>query len=183
MNAFTRLLYRALVPLCAALALSACTTTAPTVAGTPLDPTAKWALLPMANHTDTPQASMAAEAITEHLLRARGVSQLEHYPPSLSRDTLFEPSERKVIEEAQKWARERGARYGVTGMVEEWRYKVGIDGEPAVGVTLQVINLENGQVVYSASGARSGWSRESLSGVAHKLLGNLVSRVPTVVQK
>jgi TolB-like protein len=160
-------------------ALAACTTTAPTVATTALDPGAKWVLLPMANHTDTPQAGMSAEAITEHLLRARGISKLEHYPPTLSRDTLFEPSERKVIEEAQKWARERGARYGVTGMVEEWRYKVGIDGEPAVGVTLQVINLEDGQVLFSASGGKSGWSREALSAVAHKLLDSLVARMPT----
>jgi TolB-like protein len=159
--------------------LAACTTTAPPVASTPLDPTAKWALLPMANHTDTPQAAMAAEAIVEHLLRTRGISKLDHYPPTLSRDSLFEPSERRVIEDAQKWAREKGARYGVTGMVEEWRYKVGIDGEPAVGVTLQVINLEDGQVIYSASGAKSGWSRESLSGVAHKLLDTLVTRLPT----
>lgn len=159
--------------------LAACTTTAPSVSTTPLDPTAKWALLPMANHTDTPQAGMSAEAITEHLLRARGVRQLERYPATLSRDTLFEPSERKVIEEAQKWARDRGARYGVTGMVEEWRYKVGIDGEPAVGVTLQVIDLQDGAVLFSASGGKSGWSREALSAVAHKLLDSLVARMPT----
>jgi TolB-like protein len=174
MRTYTRLLLLALIAACAA-----CTTTAPTVATTALDPGAKWVLLPMANHTDTPQAGMSAEAITEHLLRARGIGKLEHYPPTLSRDTLFEPSERKVIEEAQKWARERGARYGVTGMVEEWRYKVGIDGEPAVGVTLQVINLEDGQVLFSASGAKSGWSREALSAVAHKLLDSLVARMPT----
>lgn len=169
---------RLLLATCA-LALAACTTTTTTSSpGASLDAGAKWALLPIVNHTDTPQAGLAAEAITEHLLRARGIGSLEHYPGNLSRDTLFEPSERRVVDEAQKWAKDRGIRYGVTGMVEEWRYKVGIDGEPAVGITLQVINLEDGSVVYSASGAKSGWSRESLAGVANKLIGSLVSGVP-----
>ena len=174
MKIVTRLLL-----LAGALLLTACTTTTTPVTGTALDPAARWAMLPIANHTDTPQAGLAAEAITGHLLRARGITRLDQYPPTLSRDTLFEPSERRVVDEAQKWAREKGARYGVTGMVEEWRYKVGIDGEPAVGVTLQVIDLQDGSVLFSASGARSGWSRESLSGVAHKLLESLVARVPT----
>jgi TolB-like protein len=170
-----------LLLLACAVSLAACTTTdSVSMPGTALDAGAKWALLPIANHTDTPQAGLAAEAITEHLLRARGIASLEHYPGNLSRDTLFEPSERRVVDEAQKWASEKGIRYGVTGMVEEWRYKVGIDGEPAVGVTLQVINLEDGSVVYSATGAKSGWSRESLAGVADKLLGSLVSHIPVV---
>jgi len=161
-----------------AVSLTACTTTSTvSTSGAALDGGAKWTILPITNHTDTPQAGLAAEAITEHLLRARGVANLAHYPPTLSRDTLFEPSERRVVDEAQKWAHDQGIRYGVTGMVEEWRYKVGIDGEPAVGVTLQVINLEDGRVLYSASGAKSGWSREALSGVATKLLESLVPRV------
>jgi len=168
------------LPLLAAIAILAACTTTTTVStpGAALDTSAKWALLPIANHTDTPQAGLAAEAITEHLLRARGIGDLDHYPSTLSRDTLFEPAERGVVEEARKWARDKGIRYGVTGVVEEWRYKVGIDGEPAVGVTLQVINLEDGRVLYSASGAKSGWSRESLAGVANKLLQSLVAQVP-----
>ncbi|MGQ9686803.1 MAG: penicillin-binding protein activator LpoB, partial [Thiobacillaceae bacterium] len=55
----------------------------------------------------------------------------------------------------------------------EWRYKIGVDGEPAVGLTLQVIDLVNGKVVWTASGGRSGWSREALSAVAQKLVRDL----------
>jgi len=105
------------------------------------------------------------------------------YPATLSRDSLFEPSERRVVDEAQKWAREQGARYGLQGAVEEWRYKVGIDGEPAVGVTLQVIDLNSGAVLWSASGAKSGWSREALSAVAHKVMDNLLAGMPTNAAK
>jgi len=136
---------------------------------------AKWALLPVANHTEVPQAGLRAEAIAETLLRARGVSSLVRYPPALNPETLFDPAERKLQVDAQKWARDSGARYALTGAVDEWRYKVGIDGEPAVGLALQVIDLQSGNVVWSAVGARSGWSREALSAVAQKLIRELLS--------
>lgn len=159
----------------AVLMMAGCSTTIQSSADIEtLDTQAKWALLPLANNTDTPQAALSAEAMLEHQLRRRDITTLLHYPATLSRDSLFEPTERKVIEEAQKWAIEQGARYAMTGSVEEWRYKVGIDGEPAVGVTLKVIDLTNGRVVWSASGAKSGWSRQALSAVAQALLADLV---------
>lgn len=157
------------------LVVSACATSIQsTDQQTALDAQAKWVLLPVANNTATPQAALSAEAMLEHLLRRRGIATLSTYPAALSQDTLFEPTERKVSEEAQKWAREQGARYALTGSVDEWRYKVGMDGEPAVGVTLKVIDLSNGSVVWSASGAKSGWSRTALSAVAQSLLTNLL---------
>jgi TolB-like protein len=160
----------------AVLVLAGCATSIESTAdGQTLDAQAKWALLPLANNTDTPQAALSAEAMLEHQLRRRGINILLHYPAQLSRDSLFEPTERKVSEEAQKWAREQGVRYAVTGSVEEWRYKVGIDGEPAAGITLKVIDLTHDHVMWSASGAKSGWSREALSGVAQILITKLLS--------
>lgn len=134
-----------------------------------LDRNARWALLPIANNTDTPQAGLRAESIADGLLRARGVVSLVRYPPNLNPETLFEPSERRAQIDALRWARNEGIRYGLQGAVDEWRYKVGVDGEPAVGLALQVIDIQTGNVVWSAVGARSGWSRESLAGVAQKL--------------
>lgn len=162
----------------AALLLAGCaTTTSSTVGQETLDPQARWALLPVVNNTETPQAGLSAEALVEHHLLGRGIGRLQRYPVTLSRDSLFEPTERKLSEEAQKWAREQGARYAITGSIEEWRYKVGLDGEPVVGVTLRVIELSSGRIVWSASGARSGWSRDGLSAVAHQLIGGLLAGV------
>lgn len=161
-----------------ALLLAACSTTSSmSGSSTPLA-AGRWALLPFVNHTDTPQAALAAEAIVDHLVRARGQATLERYPVTLSKDTLFEPAERKVVEEALAWAKKQGARYALGGSVQEWRYKVGIDGEPAVGVTLELIDLSTGAVVWSAAGAKSGWSREALSAVAQKLLTDLLTTLP-----
>ena len=62
----------------------------------------------------------------------------------------------------------------VSGSVEEWQYKNGLDGEPAVGISLRVLQASNGQVLWSKSGARAGWSRESLAGTAQQVLDKLV---------
>lgn len=156
------------------LILAGCTTVDRTRVSTP-DVAERWALLPIANHTETPQAGLRSEAITESVLRTLGVKVIERYPAELSREALLEPAERKLAEQALAWAKSRGVRYAVSGSVEEWRYKVGVDGEPAVGMALTVTDLQSGTVIYSASGGKTGWSREALSAVAQKLVKELLA--------
>ena len=144
---------------------------------TQFDPAAKWVLLPMANHTETPQAGLRAEAIVESLLRTAGLHHLERYPSTLNADQLFDPAERKTQEQALAWAKAQKARFAVGGAVDEWRYKVGVDGEPAVGLSLSIVDLDSGTVVYAAAGGKSGWSREALSAVAQNLVRELLAGV------
>ena len=165
---------RILSILLATVLLAGCAVTRHSGGSAPLARDAKWVLLPVLNHTESPQAGLRAEVIAEALLRARGITGLVRYPPALSPDSLLDPAERKAQQEAQKWAREQGARYGVLGAVDEWRYKVGVDGEPAVGIALQVVDLQSGEVLWSAVGAKSGWSREALAAVAQKLIDSLL---------
>jgi TolB-like protein len=149
-----------------------------TASAAPLDLRQPWVLLPLVNNTETAQAALSAEGLLEHLLRARGVTDLRVYPASLTQDSLFDPTERKVADEAQAWAKSQGAKYGLTGSVQEWRYKSGIDGEPVVGITLKVLDLSSGKVVWSATGSQTGWSRNALSGVAQSLFAQLLSGMP-----
>ena len=160
------------------VATTACTTINVQQAPT-LERNAPWAMLPVLNFTETPQAGLRAEAILESLIRSAGISALRRYPSSLNTESLFDPLERKAIEQATVWARNEKFRYGITGSVEEWRYKVGVDGEPAVGITLQLIDLPSGAVIWTASGSKTGWSREALSAVAQKLLAQLTEPLGT----
>ncbi len=137
---------------------------------------ASWVLLPIVNHTATPQAGRRAEAITEALLYSQGVGQLRRYPSQLQDESFLLGSDNKLYEAALKWAKEQGARYAMTGTVDEWRYKVGIDGEPAVGMTLRLLDLQSDQVVWSAVGGQTGWSREAVSAVAQKLIKRLLDQ-------
>jgi len=140
-----------------------------------LDAKAAWAVLPFANNTETPLAGNRAEAIAESLLRAAGIAKVRRYPAKLAQDALFEPGDRKMQDEALAWARTQGAKYALGGAVDEWRYKVGVDGEPAAGVALSIIDVASGEVLWSGVGGQSGWSRESLAGVAQKLMRSLLA--------
>lgn len=135
---------------------------------------ASWVVLPFANHTETPLAGNRAEAIAEALLHAKGVGRVQRYPAGTQQEALFDAGDTKRQQEALSWAREKQAQYALTGSVDEWRYKVGVDGEPAAGVTLQIVEVSSGNVLWSGAGGKSGWSREALSAVAQKLIRDLL---------
>jgi polysaccharide biosynthesis protein PelC len=161
-------------------ALAGCTTINVPKAPIDLDKQAAWGLLPIVNLTETPQAGLRAESIVDSLLRTANVARLRRYPASLNTESLLDPAERKVVDQALVWAKSENLKYGITGSVEEWRYKVGVDGEPAVGLTLQVVEIASGQVIWSASGSKTGWAREALSAVAQKLISELTRPLGTV---
>jgi len=167
-------LFKLLALLLLAIAATGCSVMDKTRTAVQLDAGAKWVILPMANHTETPQAGLRAEVILESLLRQRGLQTLVRPPTMQAGDLMGDLPDRKVQQDAQRWAAEQGIRYAMTGAVDEWRYKVGVDGEPAVGLVLQVIDLGSGNVVWTATGAKSGWSREALSAVGQKLMRDLL---------
>lgn len=139
---------------------------------------ANWVLLPIVNVAQTPQAGQRAESIAATMLRKRGVADLTHYPVSSTQDGLPELNDAKRYANALQWAKAQGYQLGLSGTVSEWSYKTGLDGEPAVGITLNVIYVPTGQVVWSASGARTGWGFDSVSGTAQELIGKLISNLP-----
>lgn len=156
------------------LALAACSTleTSPAPA---LDTAARWALLPAVNNTETAQAGGRLDALIASLLQARGIKDLQRHPGS-GNESLLAPADRAAQDAALAWARSQNAKYAVYGSVQEWRYKTGLDGEPAAGLTLTVVDVASGKVLWTGSGARTGWSREAVAAVAQKLLGSLIDK-------
>jgi TolB-like protein len=158
----------------AALLLATACSTVDVASRAPVEANARWAVLPFANYTETPQAGSRAASIVEAVLRTHGFTDLQRAPqPSV--ETLFDASDAQGADKALAWARGAGVRYALTGTVSEWRYKVGVDGEPAVGLTLSLLDVASGKVIWSAAGGRSGWSREALSAVAQKLARDLTA--------
>ena len=133
------------------------------------------AILPIANHTETPEAGLRARSIAQSLLYQKGFTHLQQYPQDETTDLLMSGSSDRVQQQALEWARNAGAHYALTGSVQEWRYKVGLDGEPVVGLTLHLVDVSNATVVWSATGSRSGWSRSSLAGVGQSLIKEMLA--------
>lgn len=131
-------------------------------------------VLPLANYTETPDAGSAAQSMAANALRKLGIATVDSMPASPGGDP-FDATSQPDRDKALGWARSHHARYALSGAVEEWRYKVGVDGEPVVGMTFELRDVESGKVVWSGTGNRGGWSRSSLGGVAQSLIGKLLS--------
>lgn len=142
----------------------------------------EWAVLPFVNNTETPYAGERAEAIAAALLYARGVRRLERPTAETRSDDLGMERGEKRQREALELARQKKVRYVLAGTVNEWRYKVGLDGEPVAGFTLQVLELPEGRVVWSGAAGKSGWSRDAVSSVAQQVLDRLLGEMPLLTE-
>ena len=139
----------------------------------------EWVVLPFINNTETPYAAERAESVATALLYARGVQRISGYLSERKEDEQLLPDRGiKRQQEAREWAKKKGMRYALIGTVTEWRYKVGLDGEPVAGVTLQLLDLQDGSVLWSGSAGKSGWSRDAVSAVAQQMMEKLLDTIP-----
>jgi curli biogenesis system outer membrane secretion channel CsgG len=135
-----------------------------------------WVLLPFQNHSGTPRAGDKVEEILATLLRAKGMNDLHVHPYNPEKEDIWPIlDDQHRQEDALKSAKQSHFYYGITGNIEEWAYKTGVGGEPAVGLNLRIIEIPTGKVVWSATGAKSGWGAETVSGTGQKLLDELLS--------
>lgn len=134
----------------------------------------KWVVLPFVNESEAPLAGAGAQGIAAALLRIRGVQELvEYQSPS---DELFLDESAKVPA-AVRWAREQGCTYALLGHVQEWRYRVTGSADPAVSLSLSIVDVNTAKVLWTGTGARSGWGNDTVGGVAHDLLGELLGAI------
>jgi TolB-like protein len=144
----------------------------------PLSSSQRWIVLPFQNYSQTPRAGEQVEEMVATLFRIRGIPNIEMYQvQDEDKGGWLDFNERKRQEKALLLAIKHSASYAVTGSVDEWQYKLGVGSEPVVGLTIRVIEVPSGAVVWSASGAQSGWSTGSLSGTAQQLLRELIANI------
>jgi hypothetical protein len=128
----------------------------------------RYAVIPFENYTDTPLAGYRIALILEGVLRSKGFDVVD----SVWSFKEEEPTEGE-LRNALKKALQK-ADFVITGSVNEFRYKTGIDGEPAVSISVFILNGTTGKVVKGASLSATGWAHESLGTVAQKLLKDLI---------
>ena len=126
------------------------------------------------NYTQTPMAGLKVASIVESVLSKENLSLV----------SLVEGDEKKSLkqskigflkEQTQK-AKNLKADYLVTGEVQEWRYKTGIDGEPVVSYSIKIIELKSGNVLFNSVGAKSGWGNKSIGIVAQEIASELIPK-------
>lgn len=122
-------------------------------------------LFRLENYTDTPRAGMRAGNILEGILKTKGFTIVSHL-----NETSYS------FNKAAKAAESDGAKYFLFGGVSEWRYKTGIDGEPAVSVQLSLYDTKTLELVWSATGSDSDWGNGSIGTTAQNLLMEMVEK-------
>jgi hypothetical protein len=115
------------------------------------------------NYTDTPRAGMRASNLIEGILLAKGYKIINHIDDKV-------PS----LQKARKIAKEDDSKYFMYGGVSEWRYKTGIDGEPAVSIQASLYKTKNSNLVWSATGSDSDWGNASIGTTAQDLLTQMM---------
>lgn len=124
-----------------------------------------FAILPFENNTETPLAGLRVASIVDGVALSKGYNL---------KPKIYGESKEYTQAEINNMIRELKERgdvdYVITGSVNEFRYKTGIDGEPAVSITLKIYDLKEDKVILINTGSRTGWSHESVSTVAHKIL-------------
>ena len=135
-----------------------------------------WVIMPMQNHSNTVLAAEKVERILRAQLYKKGVNA-ELYPAMENNDlaSILDTSIKQ--NHAKDWLLQQNADYIITGSIEEWHYKSGLDGEPAVGISLEIISADKQTVYWRATGSRSGWGRESVSRTGHIVLETLLDGI------
>ncbi|WP_457600442.1 hypothetical protein [Hydrogenivirga sp.] len=127
-----------------------------------------YAVVPFENYTDTPLAGYRVASALEGILRSKGFRVADRTWNYRDQD----PDGRelkKILKEARKTA-----DYVIMGSVNEFRYKVGIDGEPAVSVSVYILDSKSGKIVSGSALSATGLSYESLGTLTQKLLRTLM---------
>ena len=127
-------------------------------------------VLPFENNTETPLAGIRASKIAEGVLISHGFN---------IKGKIYKQKEYKAeeIKELLEKAKREGYRYAVIGTVNEWRYKTGIDGEPAVNFTMKILDLNTGKTVWSGVASKSGMGYSSIGTLAQDLFNELVEDI------
>jgi len=124
----------------------------------------KISLFRLNNYTDTPRAGMRASNIVEGILLTKGYHIKSHV------------KEKSIsFKKARKKAKEDNSKYFMYGGVSEWRYKTGIDGEPAVSVQIGLYKVKNSKLVWSATASDSDWGNGSIGTTAQDLFEEMLA--------
>ena len=132
-------------------------------------------LPPFFNATEDDHAGRALTELTASMLLERGVPLLQKEEALVkSREDKAAGTEGLFLEAA----RSVNATHLLLGTVHEYRYKTDLDGDPAVGLSLRLVDARTGLTLWQGSSSRVGVLFASLSTTGHRAVRDLVKKIP-----
>lgn len=133
-----------------------------------------YAITAFSNYSQTPKAGLSAASIVESVLAEENI--VVHSIIIGSEDVKSKKSQEELFAIQKAKAKQLKADYLITGDVQEWRYKTGIDGEPVVSYSIKVIDLKNSAIVFNGVGAKSSWGHKSIGVIAQEIAQDLIPK-------
>ncbi|MEO2069523.1 MAG: hypothetical protein ABGX27_08480 [Desulfurobacteriaceae bacterium] len=121
-------------------------------------------VLPFVNYSTTPLAGEKAASIVYGVLKSKGYRVKKFFD---FKEEDFSSSEVKDLIEK---AKESGYKCVIGGYVNEWQYKVGVDGEPTVSLTIYAQDLGSKKNFFVITLSATGWGYGSVSSLTQKLI-------------
>lgn len=132
-------------------------------------------IMPFSNQSNMPMAQSQVEELVASVLSSQGLT-VRVYPKTRVSDVQASLEPQRRQEEARTWLSQQASGYVVQGAVHEWQYKFGIDGEPAVGLTLTLSDMTQAEI-WRGSASRSGWGRESITRIGIKAISDITEEI------
>lgn len=130
---------------------------------------------PFRNATDDDHAGQAFADLIGTALAERGLDVVM-LPPKPVNDLGDAPP--YTNDDLAQEARRHGASGIVRGTAIEFRYKTDLDGDPAAGVYVEILDPSAKRSVWHASASRTGLIYSSLAATAQKASRDIVARMP-----
>ena len=132
-------------------------------------------LPPFVNATDDQHASRALTEMTGSALVQAGIAlyQTEELVIRTAEDSAQGPDGRYA-----EIARSVGASHLLIGTVHEYRYKTDLDGDPAVGITMRLVDAATGRTVWQGTSGNVGYAFASVTSAGQKAVNRLVAEMP-----
>ena len=134
---------------------------------------------PFVNATDHEHAGLALTQLTGSTLLEQGMPLIQ--TEEILNKTADESAPKQEVRN-QQIAQENKATYLLMGTVHEYRYKSDLNANPAVGITLRLVNVADGRTLWQGSSSKVGRFQASLTSTAQKAVRDLVSKVPLKVE-
>lgn len=141
-----------------------------------IDSKSNWIMLPSVNLSENSMSDKKAVSILSTLLRAKGIEITTDIVSNDGKD-LLTIAKQNEAQSSLEWAKNKKYSYGMTLTVEEWKYKSGLDALPVVGITLKIIKIDTGDVIWSVSGAKTGMPRQSIAAVSQDVMKAMLDKL------
>lgn len=130
---------------------------------------------PFFNATDDEHAGRAMHEIAASVLLERGVRLVQSEPLLVATRKPTAAGDEGMYVEA---ARAANATHLLIGTVHEYRYKTDLDGDPAVGVSVRLVDPATGETIWQGTSGRVGVLFASLTTASQRAMRDVLAKLP-----